>query len=88
MKNASTSDMASTAITTIATEPRICPMMPVTNSNGAKAVMVVSTPTSTGLKTPRTPAMEAAGPTSPCLALGGYVLPHHHGVVHDDAEPR
>ena len=63
IRKASTSDMPSTAITTIGTWPRICPNVPVSSSSGAKAAMVVSTPMNTGEKTPRTPAIEASGPT-------------------------
>ena len=52
MKKTSRSDMLSTKMTTMGTEPRICPKVPVTNRRGAKAAMVVRTPMVTGLKTP------------------------------------
>ena len=63
--------MESTTITTMGTEPRICPNVPVTKSRGAKAAMVVSTPMVTGPKTPRTPlSVEAApGPPFSCSVM-------------------
>ena len=60
MKNTSSKDMVKTKITTIGTEPKICPNVPVTKSSGAKAAIVVSTPMVTGLNTPRTPRRVAA----------------------------
>ena len=64
MKNTSSSDIQSTIITTMGTEPRIWPKVPVTKSRGAKAAMVVRTPMVTGLKTPLTPRRVAAVPGS------------------------
>ena len=62
MKNTSNNEMVNTTITTMGTAPRICPNVPVTKSSGAKAAIVVSTPTVTGLETPATPLSVAAGP--------------------------
>ena len=65
IKNASTSDIVNTNITTMATSLIICPMKPVTNVSEPKATMVVSTPTKTGASTPLTPFTDASVPTRP-----------------------
>ena len=65
MKKASNRETNKTEITMMGTALMICPRTPVTKSSGAKAAMVVNTPTATGAAIPRTPANAAPAPFKP-----------------------
>ena len=65
MKNASIRDIARTVMTTTGTIPRIWPNIPVTNSSGANAAIVVKTPITTGPMTPLTPRKAPTTPRCP-----------------------
>ena len=62
MNRASIIDTISTLITTIGMARAICENCPPVRSSGAKAAMVVNTPTTTGARTPVTPRSAACAP--------------------------